>query len=111
MIRCRQCRHLCQKQLDIEDTPTSSFIREDKASPSCSQQCSHLSSEEESLLKISCNSSRSYGSRDSFDLKSFDEIKDIEEMSLNEYLEGDRHQLSRHIILVLVLSLFSILVS
>ena len=41
----------------------------------------------------------------------FDELKDIEELTLEEYLQGDDHQLSRHIVLILFQCLFSILVS
>ena len=41
----------------------------------------------------------------------FDELKDIENLTLREYFQGDSHQLTRHVILILFLCLFSILVS
>lgn len=46
-----------------------------------------------------------------WDESQFDGIKDIEDLTLNEYLQGDSHQLTRHVILILCLCLFSILVS
>ena len=41
----------------------------------------------------------------------YEALKDIEKITFEEYLQGDRHQLSRHVILVLFLCFFSVLVS
>ena len=41
----------------------------------------------------------------------FNELKDIEELTVDEYFQGEKHKLSQHVILILVLSSFTLLVS
>ncbi len=117
--RCRQCKILCQRQFDIEDLPKTPCCHEGQL-PCCTRDpCNPLltstnSDKEIGTLKDVTSSSISYGSVSPISQVSqetFDGLKDIEEMTLDEYFQGDRHQLSRHIILILFLSFFSILVS
>lgn len=105
---------MCEKQKDIEDTFESSCSYQ---SDSKNIQSSHHSSQrsgEEKLPFMTEAKSSQYGAISPLadvDESLFDGLKDVEELTLGEYLQGDSHQLTRHVILILFLCFFSILVS
>eukprot|EP00794_Sanderia_malayensis_P003284 gene3284-3766_t len=117
---CRQCKTLCQKQVDIEDLAGSITTNyQGKRIPHASQ-CRHDSASSSSFKNEEASSSNNiiascpvnYGAISplaNVTEETFNGLKEIEEMTLGEYFQGDRHQLSRHIILTLFLTLFSIL--
>ena len=114
-FRCKRCKSLSLKpQTDIEDVPNEQCCHQSE-NPDNPRQCHYDTCGEKSATVNSIEyKERSYGAISPISDASkvlFNEIKDIEELTLEEYLQGDDHQLSRHIVLILFQCLFSILVS
>ena len=113
---CKRCKTLCEKQRDIEDVSKYECTSPSNSSNIQASPCSSLREEQQSDSIASgfrANSSRYnvISPVEDMNESQFDELKDIEDLTLREYFQGDSHQLTRHVILILFLCLFSILVS
>jgi len=111
---CKRCKTLCEKQRDIED-----ISKYESSTPSSSNNiqatpCSLLREEQQddsiaSGVRASSSHYNVVSPLEDMNECQFDELKDIENLTLREYFQGDSHQLTRHVILILFLCLFSIL--
>ena len=113
---CKRCKTLCEKQKDMEE-----LSRDESNKPSTSR---NIRADYGSNFRKGLQEGPVFGRTgasdtlrgvvspiEDMDENQFVDLKNIEDISLEEYLQGDSHQLTRHVILILCLCLFSILVS
>lgn len=119
---CKRCKVLGKKQNDMEDVSFGGYSGQPVAK---SIQGSHRSLKAKGFeakgfetvpfLDDTDDSVTAYGAVSPAPVAAedaqFDGLKDVEDLTLEEYFQGDSHQLTRHVILILFLCFFSILVS
>eukprot|EP00795_Rhopilema_esculentum_P014885 gene14885-6021_t len=111
---CSRCQTLCEKMKDIEDySEGSSCCHQYDEEQTQKELYSHERDESQNpdSRKRVFAKKKMYGAvptSDTGDIQ-YEALKDIEKITFEEYLQGDRHQLSRHVILVLFLCFFSVL--